>query len=290
MLDLPKKSKKEKQSPNFVIFLVEGESDQIALETPLSELIFEKHPDYEVRFLLQQRVVNKVGDEVDDDGDDDNDECYLEEEEYSYGGDITSSSFVTPENIVIKIENRFFKPAIKTESLYPKRIAKIIHIVDLDGAYLPNENVIPLSADHSTREKPFYDGEHGIIEAPDVDGIRERNKRKMENVDFLLSLTGTGIKIKTSTIPYEIYFFSSNLDHFIHREANLESGKKAYADQFLRKCGLFTEQFCSFFYNDPSSIGKMGYNESWNKIKQQENSVRRFTNIDYLIYRLQKEE
>ena len=50
---MPKKNKKEKQSPNIVVFLVEGESDQIALETALSELIFIAHPDYEVRFLLQ---------------------------------------------------------------------------------------------------------------------------------------------------------------------------------------------------------------------------------------------
>ena len=49
---MPKRNKKEKQAPNIVIFLVEGESDKIALELPLSNLIFDKFPEYEVRFLL----------------------------------------------------------------------------------------------------------------------------------------------------------------------------------------------------------------------------------------------
>ena len=292
---MSKKSKKEKQSPNFIVFLVEGESDKIALENPLSELFFEKYPDYEVRFLLQQRIVNKYGDEVDDDVDEDDDDsaddneedhdAYIEEE-YVEGGDITTSSFVTPKNIVIKIENRFIKPATKAEGIYSRRIVKIIHIVDLDGAYVPDECVVPLSPERTASEKPFYDGEQGIIEARDVEAIRDRNARKQANLDFLLSLTEGGIKIGSRVIPYEIYFFSSNLDHFINHDANLDSGKKYYADRFLREYGFDTEKFASFFFSDPAAIGHLGYYESWEEIKNQ-NSVKRFTNIDCLIRRLQ---
>ena len=108
---MPKKNKKEKHPPNIVVFLVEGESDQIALETALSELIFIAHPDYEVRFLLQQRLVNSSGEEQDDPEDEEDD--LPGDEEYKYGGDITTSSFVTPKNIETKITNRFIKPAVK---------------------------------------------------------------------------------------------------------------------------------------------------------------------------------
>lgn len=282
---LPKKSKRDKQAPNFVVFLVEGESDQIALETPLSELIFEKYPDYEVRFLLQQRLVNNDGEEVEDNEDEDD---YIEEDEYTYGGDITTSSFVTPENIVIKIENRFIKPATKAEGLYPKRIAKIIQIVDMDGAFLPESCVIPLAAERASLEKPFYDGENGVIETRNIESIRERNTRKRKNIEHLLSLSSTGIKIGTRTIPYEIYFFSSNLDHVINNDANLESGKKFYADCFLRTCGLFPERFSRFFSESHVAIGYMGYHESWDEIMQGANSVKQMTNIDHLINRLQE--
>ncbi len=255
-----------------------------ALEMPLSELIFEKYPDYEVRFLLQQRVINTSGDEVNDE-DEDEDEDLIVEEEYDEGGDITTSSFVTPDNIVRKIENRFIKPATKAEGLYPKKIARIIQIVDLDGAYVPNERVVPFSADHNDLEKPYYDGDQGIIEARDVEAIRDRNERKRNNIDFLFSLSSEGIKIGTRLIPYEIYFFSSNLDHFIHHDANLGYSKVTLANEFLRAYGFDAGKFAAYFFDDPAAIGHLGYDESWEMIKN-ENSVKRYTNIDHLIRKL----
>ena len=53
---MPKKNKKAKQLPNIVVFLVEGDSDQIALELPLAGMITEKYPDYEVRFLRKRQI------------------------------------------------------------------------------------------------------------------------------------------------------------------------------------------------------------------------------------------
>ena len=102
-------------------------------------------------------------------------------------------------------------------------------------------------------------------------------------------MTEKGIKIKSRIIPYEVYFFSSNLDHFINYDANMKTGKRYYADRFNRSYGLFVEKFCKFFLDDPEAIGQMGYSESWAKITQGTNSVKRFTNIDYLIKSLQDE-
>ena len=285
---MPKRNKKEKQAPNIVIFLVEGESDKIALELPLSNLIFDHFPEYEVRFLLQERQVSNTGDEVEDvDSDDDeDDEELLDEVEYAYGGDITTSSFVTPSNIETKITNRFIMPATKKDGIYPKKIAKIIHIVDLDGTYIPDENVVPYSDEHQGNEKPYYDGEGGRIETADVSAIIDRNDRKRKNLEHLLTLPEQKIKVRTKSIPYEIYFFSSNLDHFINNDANVETGKKYLADQFIRSYGLDTEEFAKYFFEDECSVGHMGYKESWEFIKENSNSVKRYTNIDCLIRNL----
>ena len=285
---MPKRNKKEKQAPNIVIFLVEGESDKIALELPLSNLIFDHFPEYEVRFLLQERQVSNTGDEVEDvDSDDDeDDEELLDEVEYAYGGDITTSSFVKPSNIETKITNRFIMPATKKDGIYPKKIAKIIHIVDLDGAYIPDENVVPYSDEHQGNEKPYYDGEGGRIETADVSAIIDRNDRKRKNLEHLLTLPEQKIKVRTKSIPYEIYFFSSNLDHFINNDANVETGKKYLADQFIRSYGLDTEEFAKYFFEDECSVGHMGYKESWEFIKENSNSVKRYTNIDCLIRNL----
>ena len=282
---MAKKSKKEKKAPNIVVFLVEGESDQIVLDVPMGNMIAQKYPDFQVRFLLQQKLVNKTGEEVED-GDSDEDDEFIEGDEYAEGGDITSSFYVTPDNIETKIHNRFIKPATKAEGVYPKRIARIIQIVDLDGAFLPDECVVPLSTDHLDQNDPFYNDEKGTIEAPNVLSIRDRNDRKRRNIDYLLSLTEKGIKIGHNTIPYEIYFFSSNLDHFIHNDANMKKNKKNKAKDFVREYGLDTNKYCKYFFDDSSSIGHLGYKGSWEEIKKGTNSVNRFTNIDCLIRRV----
>ena len=291
---MPKRSKKEKQEPNIVVFLVEGESDKIALELPLSNLIDMKFPEYQVRFLLQERMVNKTGDELEDqdmdEEDADEEEEFIEDVEYVYGGDITTSSYVIPSNIESKITRRFILPAIKSEGIYPKKIAKVIHIVDLDGAYISKNSVVPYSPERQENEKVFYNGEKGTIETADVDAIRERNERKQKNLEHLLNLPDHKIKIKTKSIPYEVYYFSSNLDHFINNNANVESRKKFLADKFLRTYGFDIEKFTSFFFQDKRSIGHMGYNESWDFIKEDSNSVKRYTNIDCLIRTLLVDE
>ena len=165
-------------------------------------------------------------------------------------------------------------------------IAKIIHIVDLDGAYIPDENVVFFSAEHQGNKKPYYDSEGGRIEAVDVSAIIDRNDQKRKNLEYLLALPEQKIKVKTKRIPYEIYFFSSNLDHFINNNANVETGKKYLADQFMRSYGLDAKEFSNYFFEDECSVGHMGYEESWEFIKENSNSVKRYTNIDCLIRNL----
>lgn len=283
---MAKNKNKDKRQPNIVVFLVEGESDRIALEIPLANIISEMHPDYNVKFLLQHKFVNKEGLEFDCEDENDIDSDFIAEDEYEIGGDITSSPFVTPEKIELKITNRFIKPAEIAEGLYPKRIAKVIQIVDLDGTYISNERVVGFTSGREDNNKPYYNTKDAVIETDNIDGIIARNERKRHNLDYLLSLSTQGIKIKTKTIPYEIYYFSSNLDHFISNDANVERGKKQLADKFLRKHGLDVDAFSKFFFEDSGSIGKLGYYESWDMIKEGNNSLGRFTNIDCLIQKL----
>lgn len=278
-----KKNKRGKQSPNIVIFLVEGKSDQIALEIPITEIITDKNPDYEVRFILQQRCVNRIGEEVEDNDEEDD---YVPEVEYAYGGDITTSNFVTPENIEIKITNRFIKPITRTEGIYPKRIARIIHVVDLDGAYIPDDRIVQFSTMESGWDRLYYNDINRTIETLNIDAVRKRNEHKRRNLDYLISLSDRGIKIGTKTIPYEVYYFSSNLDHFIHHNANLKDSKCKRADEFVRKYGLDKNKFCEFFFEDSASLGNLGYKESWKMVKRECNSVRRYTNIDYLMRKM----
>lgn len=279
--------KKDREQKKFIFFLVEGESDILALETPLSELIFEKYPNYEVGFLTQQVFVNPEGKEFDVEDEDSEDDEFITEDEYKSGGDITSNQYAKPETIERMIYHRFILPAVKSgRSIYPKNIARIIQITDLDGSYISDDCIKPLSDERVGHDGPFYNADLKTIETEDIDHICKRNMIKRANIDYLLSLTNTGIKLKTKTVPYEIYFFSSNMDHFINRDANVEGGKRKLAERFLRSYGLDTEAFCDFFLKDEDAVGKLGYSESWDMIREGTNSISRYTNIDYLVRQL----
>jgi len=60
----------------------------------------------------------------------------------------------------------------------------------------------------------------------------------------------------------EVYYFSSNMDHYVNHDANISGGKKNKARQFLRQYGLNTTMFCDFFIGDKHSVGHVGYYES----------------------------
>ena len=78
----------------------------------------------------------------------------------------------------------------------------------------------------------------------------------------------------------------ARVNTIINNDANVEGSKKYLADRFMRSYGLDTDEFAKYFLEDEGAVGHMGYEESWKFIKENSNSVRRFTNIDCLIRRL----
>jgi hypothetical protein len=277
----------DKKKPTWIIFIVEGLSDQTVLEVPIGSIINELHPDeYHVRFVSPQQDVSS--DDVDYDfGEEEIDYTkFIYEDEPVYGGDITSAVGVYPRNIERKIFEKCIRPLVRKNGIYPKRIQKIIQIVDTDGAFLPPENIINSIASRAIK-KPYYNPKDGVIETNDIESIQKRNIRKRENICYLSSKES--IAIESKTIPYEIYFFSSNMDHYINNNPNTSGdSKRTLADRFVRKYGLSTDTYTKFFFEDPNSIGYLGYKESWEEIQKHSNSVQRFTNIDFLLRKLLK--
>ena len=87
--------------------------------------------------------------------------------------------------------------------------------------------------------------------------------------------------IKQKSIPYEAYYFSSNMDHYIHHEANPKFNKAQMAEEF--GFHISEKDFISYFCDDPDALGHLGYQESWDEIRKENQSVCRHTNLDYLI-------
>ena len=253
-LEMGKRPKKQ-----IVLFLVEGLSERNALWTIMSELYEKIDENAEVFF------------------------CQMEEDGV-VGGDITSRNGVTPEKIEMLMHKLVVGPLLDKENIYPKDVTEIIQIVDLDGAYIPDENVVfpsePLSEEHPV----MYYADR--IEANNVQGIRNRNLRKRANIDYLCSRKE--IKVKTKTVPYSVYYMSCNLDTFLHRETNIPTGREK-----CDKAAQFYSQFdgdamlaAKFFINDQDVAHGRTYEESWAYIRQGYNSLRRFSNINLLCEKL----
>ena len=166
-----------------------------------------------------------------------------------------------------------------------KDISEIIQIVDLDGVYIPDSAVI----ENSDSEKFIYNDD-GIV-CNSIEHAIYRNRRKRDVMNKLLSISS--IKIKSKTIKYSLYFFSSNLDHFIHNNANLPLvDKTRKADEFSRKCSIegldyFFKKIC----DDKDALQNMTYKESWDYITNRESieSIRRHTNLNILLNNLKEQ-
>lgn len=240
-----------------VLFIVEGPSDQRALETSFSEIYSSIDPDITVEFTMidPDKGKNQFG-----------------------GGDITTSSWVTPENIEKKLYSKIIDPFLSKEKYYAKDLFEIIQITDLDGAYIPDDAV---KTDKSAKDGPIYK-DTGIL-TMNRDGIIARNHNKMNVTNKLVSLSK--IKVDTKTIPYSLYFFSSNMDHYLNHDANLPWQEKIRkANDFSDNCLFGLEPFYKMFCSDTDALN-MNWLESWDFVRKEGcfESIKRHTNLNILI-------
>ena len=244
----------------IVLVLVEGQSDINALSYAIPQLYDEIDEEYEVFFPVLH-------------------------DERQTGGDITSKYGVRPENIERLISKLFIDDFLKDYGLYPKDITEIIQIIDIDGVYIDDDCVLESKGGYNGKST-YYAADK--IETADVASIVERNKRKRENLDHLSSLDR--IKVGSKTIDYYAYYFSCNMDHMLHGDANIESFNKCRkADEFTDICIADDTFFSNFFCMDNGSATGMTYEESWQFIKESNHSLERHSNLNLLIERLKEE-
>lgn len=245
----------------IVLFLVEGKSDREALHLAIPELYDQIDGNIEVFFPT------------------------MVEGEEERGGDITSKYKVWPRNIEEKIYEFFLKDFFDEQKIMPKDITEIVQIVDMDGVYVP-DSAVCAGENPAGGSGPYYT-ENAII-TQQVENIVRRNAHKRENLDYLSSRQT--IKVRQKTVKYSVYYFSSNLDHFLHHDANLDYKQKInLADMFARTYIDNFEGFIKQISDDPGAAAGMDYTQSWDFIKTEGcNSLQRHTNLNILLSNLQK--
>lgn len=138
-------------------------------------------------------------------------------------GDITTRKGVRSDNIVAKIGEEVRSYA-KSQHYSAKDFKQIIHIVDTDGVYIPDDKIIY----EPECDRIFYESDG--IHTSDQQGIVERNKLKTGNV-YRLRTTG-----KIWNVPYRVYYMSCNLDHVLHNKRNsTDEEKETDAYAFAKK-------------------------------------------------------
>lgn len=150
--------------------------------------------------------------------------------------DITTKAGVGLRNIVSKIGNIVKKYA--KHSFKPKDFVRIIHITDMDGAFIEDSNVIF----DSTRKKTFYSVTE--IRTCNRDGITDRNRRKRENLTRLINTS------KVWGIPYQLYYMSCNLEYAVYGKLNCsDEEKEKYAYCFAERFKEDIPGFLKFISN-----------------------------------------
>lgn len=179
--------------------------------------------------------------------------------------DITTESTSNPGNIVAKIGNIVKKYAGKT--FKPKDFSQIIHITDLDGAFIPNDAIV----EDSSATKPLYSITE--IRTQCKDGIVQRNRFKRENLSRLASTS------KVWNIPYQIYYMSCNLDHVLYGKLNSTDGEKeSDSFAFAQKYKDDIPGFLNYIRESDFSVVS-DYSLSWQYIREGLHSLERHTNL-----------
>lgn len=181
-------------------------------------------------------------------------------------GDITVNPSIHPVNIATKITDILKRYAQNTYRA--KDFACVIHLMDTDGAYIPDSAV----KKDASRNHPYYTTSE--IWTSNPDGIRQRNQHKRENMDRLARL-----RYVWRTIPYAAYYMSSNLDHVLYNQLNtsdIEKEDSAFA--FARKYKNNVDEFLTFLCNSKFSVCT-SYLESWKFIREELHSLERYTNL-----------
>ncbi len=180
--------------------------------------------------------------------------------------DITSEKGVKPSNIYSKIGDEIRRYA-RENHFEKKHFQEIIHLVDMDGAYIPDENIV----EDEEAVKPVY-SETEIHTCNKAD-IEERNLQKRENIDKLCSCRDI------CTVPYRVFYMSCNLDHVLYNKLNSSDEEKENDSyQFAKQYRDKISKFVTFIAESDFAV-MSGYRESWDYIKQDLHSLERHTNL-----------
>lgn len=181
-------------------------------------------------------------------------------------GDITSDYTIPIASI-----NDALKDIVKNyaDSMHFKKddFQEVIHIVDMDGAYVNDECIVYDEVD----EVQYQLDEIRCLEPEKMIARNEHKRKKINRMQRLTKIW--------SSIPYQVYYMSSNLEHVLFDKMNCsDEEKEILAHQFSKKYKNHIADFVSFMCDSQFSVMN-SYLESWEFIKNNNESLHRHSNL-----------
>ena len=150
-------------------------------------------------------------------------------------------------------------------------ILEIIHLLDTDGAYISEDFI-----EKHEKDKNYYYSDKLCTRNPE--NTKKRNDKKSRIMDRLSSHS------KINGIPYKAYYLSCNLEHVLHNDANIDDSLKVEkAEEFSDSYFGRELEFLDFIRTESFAV-ESSYKESWEFIKQGNNSLNRYRN-SHLVFK-----
>lgn len=158
-------------------------------------------------------------------------------------------------------------------------IARVVHIVDLDGAFIPESNI-------RQGNEPGYHYGPDYIEAPDIDDIVRRNKEKASALRELIGCEQ--LTWKRASIPYSVYFVSRNLEHALYGIDSdcSDDEKRDLSNSFADKYSYDPEGFAELLLSEVISVPGEDFGDTWDYAQQGTHSLERGSNLHLLVNKL----
>ena len=192
-------------------------------------------------------------------------------------GDITADRDVNAKNALAAVNQRI-KELMRKYGLHRTDLLKIIHLVDMDGAYVPETAIR-----YEDTDKVMY----GLDEicAPKGKHIAERNQNKAGVMNRLCATN------EIASIPYGLFYLSRNMEHVLFDDMGdlSDEQKMDYADTFADRYGEDPIGFVTFMSKSAFAVSG-GYRETWHFIKQGTNSLHRWSNLHLALPATDTEE
>lgn len=165
------------------------------------------------------------------------------------------------------------------EKFKPRDILAVLQLTDMDGCMINNNKIVV----KKTQLVPtFYNLENIIVNSNiQKENIIERNLIKKRKTLKMVNLK----KICNDKYSYQIYYFSRNIELVFFNNLNpIQEEKVKNALKFSKHNSTVYLQIINKTSPPLKNITyEKKYEESWNFIKDEENSLKRYSNFSLLL-------